>query len=64
MDNEVLEELKSIKKLLAVQAIGNKEFKEQVILLNSMGFRSKEIGEMTGKTANAVSIALHRGKKK
>ncbi len=64
MNNESLEELKSIKKLLALQAIGDKEFKEQAILLNSIGFKAKEIGEMTGKTANAVSIALHRTRKK
>lgn len=64
MSDEILKELKSIKKLLAMQAVKDKDFREQVVSLNSLGFQPKEIGEMTGKTANAVSIALHRIKKK
>jgi len=63
MTDEVLNELKSIKKLLALQAVKDKDFREQVLLLNSIGFQPKEIGEIIGKTANAVSIALHRANK-
>lgn len=64
MSDEIVNELKSIKRLLALQAIRDKDFKEQVTILNSSGFQPKEIGEIIGKTANAVSIALHRVKKR
>lgn len=63
MEDDVLNELKSIKKLLALQSVKDKDFKEQVLLLNSVGFQPKEMGEILGKTANSVSIALHRVKK-
>lgn len=64
MSDETLDELRSIKKLLALQSIGDKDFKEQVLLLNSIGFQPKEIGEITGKTANSVSMVLHRSNKR
>jgi len=51
--------LDTIIKLLAIQAIGSKNFREQIALLSSMGMTAKEIAELTGKTANNVKVTLH-----
>ena len=51
--------LNTVIKLLAIQAIGNKEYRQQVKLLDSMGLPPKEIAALTGKTANNVNVTLH-----
>ena len=47
-----------------MQSIMDKKHSEQIILLDSIGFQPREIGDLIGKTANAVSTALCRAKKK
>ncbi|MCH7964388.1 MAG: hypothetical protein IH852_10685 [Bacteroidetes bacterium] len=46
-------------KLLALQAIGDKEYRQQVMFLDSIGLQPKEIAELIGKTANNVKVTLH-----
>ena len=55
--------LNTVIKLLAMQAIGDKEYRQQVTLLDAMGFQSKEMAELTGKTANNVKVTLHHIRK-
>jgi hypothetical protein len=49
----------TIIKLMAIQVIGDKEYRQQIILLDSMGLQSKEIAELTGKTVNNIKVTLH-----
>lgn len=63
MEEKFLKELRMIKKLLAMQAIQNKDFREQIIFLNSIGFQPKEIAEMVNSTSNSVSVSLHKIRK-
>lgn len=57
------EKLGIIIKLLAIQMIKDKDFREQVMLLSSIGMPYKEIAELTGKTENNVKVTLHLIKK-
>jgi DNA-directed RNA polymerase specialized sigma24 family protein len=63
-NDEILVELRRIEKLLLLIATKNQKQKEQVRLLDSMGFQPKEIGELLGITANAARVALHSVRKK
>lgn len=51
--------LNTVIKLLAIQSIGDKDYREQVTLLDSMGLQAKDIAELTGKTSNNVKVTLH-----
>jgi DNA-directed RNA polymerase specialized sigma24 family protein len=51
--------LNTVIKLLAIQAIGDKEYRQQITLLDSMGLQINDIAELTGKTANNVKVTLH-----
>lgn len=51
--------LDTVIKLLAIQSIGDKGYREQVKLLDSIGLQAKDIAELTGKTANNVKVTLH-----
>lgn len=61
---EILDKLDVISKLLAAQLIENKEYRDQVYLLNSIGLQPKLIAALTGKTVNNVNVTLHLIKKK
>lgn len=45
-------------KLTAANVIQNKDFKEQVRLLSSVGLQPKEIADILGKTPNNVRVTL------
>lgn len=49
--------------LLAASITHDKKYREQVQLLNRLGLQSKEIAEITGKSANNVNVTLHLIKK-
>jgi len=55
----IIKKLDTIIKLLAVNAVKDKKFIEQVKLLSDFGFEPKDIALMTGKTANNVRVQLH-----
>jgi|GEM_PF-1839484 len=61
---EILDRLDVIAKLLAARLIENKEYRDQVYLLSSIGLRPKFIAALTGKTVNNVNVTLHLMKKK
>ena len=63
-NDEILTELRRIEKLLVLIATKDEKQKEQVRVLDSMGFQPKEIGELLGITANAARVALHSVRKK
>jgi len=43
------DKLDKVIKLLAIQSIGDKDYRDQVTLLDSMGLQAKDIAELTGK---------------
>ena len=51
--------LDTIIRLLAIQILSDKEFREQIRLLHKIGFQPKEIALLTGKTVNNVTVTLH-----
>jgi predicted transcriptional regulator len=62
-NDDILKEIRQIKKLLIVLCTKGVEQKEQIRILNSVGFQPKEIAELIGITANSVSVCLTRTKK-
>ena len=65
MDGKKLfEEMNVIKRLLAAVAIKDKNFREQVKLLSDAGLQPSEISDITGKSANLVSVTKSELKKK
>jgi DNA-directed RNA polymerase specialized sigma24 family protein len=63
-NNDALVELRRIVKLLVLIATKDQKQKEQVRLLDSIGFQPKEIAELLGITGNAARVALHSVRKK
>lgn len=46
-------------RLSALKIIENKEYREQVKILGSIGLKINEIAEILGKTPNNVKVTLH-----
>lgn len=46
-------------KLTAANVIQGKSLKEQVRLLSIVGFKPKQIAQLTGKTANNIRVTLN-----
>ena len=63
-DNEVLEELRKITKLLVVLVTEDMKQKDQIRKLDRVGFQPKEIAELIDTTPNTVRVALHDIRKK
>ncbi len=55
-ENKLFEELRIIKKLLALNVIKEKNLREQVRLLTNVGFSPNEISDITGKNANLIRV--------
>jgi len=64
LNQEILQKLNMLVKLSAAQLAKGKDFKEQVMLLSSVGLSPKDIAEVLGKTSNNVSVTLNYIKKK
>jgi hypothetical protein len=62
--SEISEKLEILIKLSVAKYIDGKEFSDQVRVLNQIGFSPKRISEITGKTANNVSVTINNLKKK
>jgi len=58
IDAKILEKLDTLVKLTVLNTIKDKEYKDQVELLSSIGFQPKEIADMLGKTSNSVRVTL------
>lgn len=64
-NDEILNELKKITKLLAVLATKDTESKkEQILKLSSLGFQANEISEITNVAASNVRTTLSKSIKK
>jgi len=66
-DQLVIEKLNMLIKLTAANVIKDKEFKEQVRLLSSVGLQPKEIADILDKTPNHIRVivfSLKKGKVK
>ncbi len=57
-NDEILEELRRITKILAKTATRDQTQKEQIKTLSDVGFQPKEIAELLGTTGNTVNVAL------
>lgn len=55
-ENRLFEELKIIKKLLAMSVIKEKTLKDQVRLLTDVGLSPSEISNVTGKNVNLIRV--------
>ncbi|HXY17991.1 MAG TPA: hypothetical protein VEH48_01040 [Candidatus Nitrosopolaris sp.] len=64
MNEEILKELRSIKNLLAVEAIKGLSRKEQILILNGAGFDNKSVAQMVGTTPGTVAVAVSQEKSK
>ena len=63
-DERVVEELRMIKKLLALSLIKDLSQVEQIEFLSNAGFQPKEIAEIINTSANSVRVTLSRIRKK
>jgi len=62
-NDEILEELRRITKILAKIATKDQIQKEQIKTLSDIGFQPKEIAELLGTTGNTVNVALSEMRK-
>lgn len=61
--NQLSNKMDTIIKLLAVNLVEGKPFKDQVSLLSAFGFQPKQIADIVGETPNKVRVTLHRIRK-
>lgn len=61
--NNILYELRIIKKLLAHNLLTGNSQTKHISKLDSIGFRPKEIADLLGTTPNTVNVALSRVRK-
>lgn len=62
-NQEILERLDIIIKLLAVDTIKGKEVKEQILFLHELGITNKDVAKILGKTQNTVNVTLSQFRK-
>lgn len=64
MNDEILNEIKKLNKLLVLILMKDFKKNEKILFLNSSGFPPKEIAEILGTTSNSISVTLNRLKKR
>lgn len=57
---EIRDQLGRLTALVAVSATSKLPRRDQILLLSQAGFAPKEIAELTGTTANTVSVELYK----
>ncbi len=57
-EEEILQELRRISKILVLTATKDQTQKDRITLLSSIGFEPKEIADLLGTTPNTVRVAL------
>jgi len=60
---KLLEKINILVKLTTLNIIKDKNYKEQVKLLSSVGLKPKEIADLLGTTPNSVRVTLSRVRK-
>jgi len=63
-EDEILQELRRISKLLALTVTRDMKQREKIELLSGIGFQPKEIADLIGTTPNTVSVILAGIRKK
>jgi DNA-binding CsgD family transcriptional regulator len=63
IQRDILQELKTIKRLLAYSLLTGDTQTKQISELDSIGFQPKEIVEILRTSANTVNVALNRLRK-
>ncbi len=63
LQKKILNELKTIKKLMAQNVLAGFSQTDQIDKLDTLVLEPKEISELLGTTANTVSVALNRIRK-
>lgn len=63
-EEEILQELRHITKLLALTVTKGQLQKDQIVALSCIGFQPKEIADLLGTTPHTVSVTLSDIKKK
>ena len=59
IEQKIVEKLDILIRLVAVDALRNQSFREQVTVLSEIGLQPKEIAAILGRTPNNVSVTLH-----
>ena len=63
-ENEILQELRRISKLLALTITQELKQKDKIKLLSGVGFQPKDIADLIGTTSHTVSVTLSEIRKK
>jgi hypothetical protein len=62
MNEDVVQELRDIKKLLAFGAIKGLARKDQILTLNGAGFDNRSIADLVGTTPGTVAVTVSQAK--
>ena len=63
-EKDVLKKFDTVIKLLTISSLKGEKQLEKIRILNGAGLPPKEIAELLGTSANSVSVALNKLKKK
>lgn len=63
-EQEIINKLDIIIKLLAISQVKGKESHEQILFLSNIGIANKNISEILGKTQNTINATLSQHRKK
>lgn len=60
LEDQILQELKKMNRLLAVTSLRDLSNRDRIDLLSNVGFAPKEIADLIGTTPNTVSVELSK----
>lgn len=63
-NQQILDKLDIIIKLLAMEVIKGKEVRDQILTLHDMGISNKDIALILGKTQNTVNVTLSQARRR
>ena len=63
VDEQILQELRKMNRLLAVTSLRDLSKRERIELLSNVGFPPREIADLIGTTPNTVSVELSKLKR-
>ena len=62
--NELSQKIDLLVRISALKIVKDLDYREQVVILDKIGFQPKEIASILGKSPNNVNVTLHLIKKK
>jgi len=63
-NQQIIEKLDIIIKLLAVEVVKGKEGRDQILTLRDLGISNKDIALILGKTQNTVNVTLSQARRR